>query len=350
MWYKNSVQPIDANAVSAAREHQNQLTKPPRSLGELETIAEQFSGWQGKVLPALDAIQIRIFAGDHGVCAQNISAFPQAVTAQMILNFLHGGAAISVLSRQLNADFAVVNMGTVTPVESGEGLADLVQVNIGKGTADFSQEEAMSIEQLELALGAGRDQVHEDAHLFIGGEMGIGNTSAASAIYSALLKLPVELSVGPGTGLDDHGVRHKQTIIETSLRKHNLIDPKPSAELALDVLRKVGGFEIAGLVGAFIACAQKGVPILVDGFICTAAALAASLINPGVKDWMLFAHQSAEPAHQIVLSQLKAKPLLDLGMRLGEGSGAALAVPILQSALQLHNQMATFAQAGVSEG
>ena len=345
MWFKEAVKTISEESIQSAQSHQSVLTKPPGSLGKLEELAERFAGWQATKHPKLNSIGVRVFAGDHGVCAQGVSAFPQEVTAQMVLNFLHGGAAISVLSEQIGADFTVVNMGTVAPVpvEGRQFERRFIAENIAPGTKDFTKEPAMTEKEVLLALEAGRKQVqgkHYD--LFIGGEMGIGNTTSASALYCVLLDLKPEDAVGPGTGVDSDGIQRKQCVIQEAFSVHAINNP-------LDALRILGGLEIAALVGSYIACAQEGIPVLVDGFICTAAALVAIKLNEDVKNWMLFAHKSAEPAHQQALEKLQVQPILDLSMRLGEGSGAAVAVPILQSAINLHNCMATFDQAGVSD-
>ena len=335
------------------------LTKPPGSLGQLELVAERFAAWQGKTHPSVEHIAVVVFAGDHGVCAQGVSAFPQAVTTQMLMNFLSGGAAISVLSRSLSADFSVVNMGTVDalPAEFAQH-PQLDTVNIAPSTQDFTQSAAMTSEQVTQALAAGQAKVAGlcankmiQPQLFVAGEMGIGNTTSASAIYSALLSIETAAAVGPGTGLDNEGLSRKQAAINTALALHTpLLSAAPTAAAkAYEVLRCLGGFEIAALTGSYIACAQQGIPVVVDGFIGTAAALVAVRLNPSVREWMLFSHRSAEPAHQAALTELNAQPLLDLGLRLGEGSGAALAVPLIQSALALHQEMATFSQAGVSD-
>ncbi len=340
-WYVKEAKPIDQSSLTLAEQHQLQLTKPPGSLGRLEQIAIQFAAWQGTERPQLEQIMVRVFAGDHGICKQGVSAFPQQVTAQMIQNFVDGGAAISVLCKHIGAQLCVINMGTVTPTEDAN---DLLNAQLSAGTEDFSEQAAMSQSTMLAALEVGRNELlNSDAELFIGGEMGIGNTTSASAIFSAILGYDVELTVGPGTGLDKQGILHKGKIIAKALDLHdgNLNSP-------LDVLKCLGGLEIAGLVGAYIASAQRGIPILVDGFITTAAALIAVQINPSVKTWMLFAHRSAEPAHINTLQKLDVQPLLDLGLRLGEGSGAAVAVNLLQTAIVLHNNMATFTAAGVS--
>ena len=344
-WWLNPCKPVDANVVAQAAARQQQLTKPAGSLGRLESVAVQLAGLQGQVKPTLEQVWIAIFAGDHGVVAEGVSAFPQEVTGQMLLNFVSGGAAISVLARQLGAQLEVVDLGTVTPSLNLPGVRHL---NIGPGTANFVQGAAMTQAQGELALLAGRDSVlrakEAGAQLFIGGEMGIGNTTAASAVACALLDCPVALLTGPGTGLNAEGVSRKAQVIERALSLH-----AAQRGDALQTLFNLGGFEIAALVGAYLACAQAGVAVLVDGFICTVAALVAVRLNPACREWLLFGHRGAEPGHRHVLEALQAEPLLELGLRLGEGSGAALAVPLLRLACDLHGQMATFAEAAVAD-
>ncbi|MGY2261073.1 nicotinate-nucleotide--dimethylbenzimidazole phosphoribosyltransferase [Pseudomonas sp. SDO55104_S430] len=344
-WWLNPCQPIDAQALEQAQARQQQLTKPAGSLGQLESVAVQLAGLQGQIKPTLAQVWIAIFAGDHGVVAEGVSAFPQEVTGQMLHNFVNGGAAISVLARQLNASLEVVDLGTVTP---SLNLPGVLHLNVGPGTANFVQGPAMTATQGELALGGGRDSVLRakaaGAQLFIGGEMGIGNTTAASALACALLECPVVHLTGPGTGLNAAGVSHKAQVIERALALHGA-----QRGDALLTLFNLGGFEIAALVGAYLACAQEGIAVLVDGFICSVAALVAVRLNPQCRPWLLFGHRGAEPGHQHVLETLNAEPLLDLGLRLGEGSGAALAVPLLRLACDLHGQMATFAEAAVAD-
>ena len=340
-WYQQPCQAINKQSIDEALSHQTILTKPAGSLGQLEDIAVAYCGWQETNQPSCENIQISVFAGDHGVCQQGVSAFPQEVTAQMILNFISGGAAISVLSKSLNADLSIINMGVKTRIGDASNLEN---INLMPGTNDFTVSAAMSEAVMQQALSAGQDQVKQDTQLFIGGDMGIGNTTSASAIYSLLLDIPPETTVGPGTGVNEQGIKIKQQVIHRAIDLHKAHTRSP-----LDILQRVGGLEIAGLVGAYIACAQRGVPILIDGFITTAAALLATHINPASRDWMLFAHNSAEPAHSHALEFMGAKPMLDIGMRLGEGSGAGVAATIVRSALQLHCEMATFANAGVSE-
>ncbi|WP_460063536.1 MULTISPECIES: nicotinate-nucleotide--dimethylbenzimidazole phosphoribosyltransferase [unclassified Pseudomonas] len=344
-WWLNPCKPVDLNVVEQATARQQQLTKPAGSLGCLESVAVQLAGLQGQVKPTLAQVWIAIFAGDHGVVAEGVSAFPQEVTGQMLLNFVSGGAAISVLARQLGAQLEVVDLGTVNPALN---LAGVRHLNIGPGTANFVRGAAMTQAQGELALQAGRDSLLRakaaGTQLFIGGEMGIGNTTAASALACALLDCPVAHLTGPGTGLNAEGVSHKAQVIERALALH-----AAQRGDALQTLFNLGGFEIAALVGAYLAAAQEGVAVLVDGFICTVAALVAVRLNPDCREWLLFGHRGAEPGHRHVLETLKAEPLLELGLRLGEGSGAALAVPLLRLACDLHGQMATFAEAAVAD-
>lgn len=344
-WWLNPCKAIDPQAHEQALARQQQLTKPAGSLGQLEAVAVQLAGLQGQVKPSVDHLWIAIFAGDHGVVAEGVSAFPQEVTGQMLHNFVTGGAAISVLARQLDAKLEVVDLGTITPTLNLPGVRHL---NIGLGTANFVNGPAMTEAQGQLALQAGRDSVHRaitsGAQLFIGGEMGIGNTTSASALACALLDCQVSDLTGPGTGLNAQGVSHKVAVIERALALH-----AGDRDDALKTLFNLGGFEIAALVGAYLACAQEGVVVLVDGFICTVAALVATRLNPGCREWLLFGHRGAEPGHRHVLQSLHAEPLLELGLRLGEGSGAALAVPLLRLACALHGQMATFAEAAVAD-
>lgn len=335
----------DAAAMARARARQDQLTKPPGSLGRLETAAIELCGQQGSDRPALDRVRIAVFAADHGVCAEGVSAFPQAVTGQMVANFAAGGAAISVLARQLDASLEVINLGTLEALPARPGV---LEARIGPGTANLAREPAMSQAQLETALDAG-DQAAQraaesGAQIFIGGDMGIGNTTSAAAVACALLAADPETLAGPGTGLDAAGVARKAGVIRRALVRHGE-DREPLA-----VLASLGGYEIAGLAGAMLGCAARGIPVLVDGFIVTVAALAAVRRSPGLRPWLHFSHRSGEPGHGQVLAALEAQPLLDLGMRLGEGSGAAVALPLLRAACALHNGMASFADAGVSDG
>jgi nicotinate-nucleotide--dimethylbenzimidazole phosphoribosyltransferase len=328
-----------------ARARQRVLTKPRGSLGRLEALAIALAGLQASDRPAAARGPIIVFAGDHGVTARGVSAYPADVTVQMLRNFAAGGAAIAVLARELGVPLHVVDAGTLadTPV------AGVVTEKPRRGTRDFTQGPAMTGEEAAFALGCGRRALERaragGADLVILGEMGIGNTTAAAAIAAALTgRAPADV-VGRGTGLDDAGLAAKTRVIGQALAHHRL--DRPGADAAA-VLAAVGGLEIAALAGAILAAAQAGVPVLVDGFIVSAAALAAVRINPSSRPWLLFSHRSAEQGHRVLLEALDARPILDLDLRLGEGSGAALALPLLRLACALHNGMATFEEAAVS--
>ncbi|SOB95592.1 nicotinate-nucleotide-dimethylbenzimidazole phosphoribosyltransferase [Alloalcanivorax xenomutans] len=346
-FWRQSPPSLNPDFLRQGRQRQASLTKPAGSLGRLEQLAITLSAQQQRPRPAVDRVRIVVFAADHGVCAEGVSAFPQEVTGQMIANFVNGGAAISVLARHLGAELEVVNLGTAHPLPARDGV---VMAEIAPGTANLATAAAMSEEQLQAALSAGRDAVQRaaGAELFIGGEMGIGNTTAAAAVACALLDLAPEVLAGPGTGLDADGLRHKVAVLHRALQRHR--DTVAEADQPLPVLASLGGFEVAALAGAFLAAAQARLPVLVDGFIASVAALAATRLQPGLADWLHFAHQSAEPGHARVLAALDADPLLRLNMRLGEGSGAAAAIPLLRQACALHNQMASFQDAGISKG
>ncbi|MCP4933274.1 MAG: nicotinate-nucleotide--dimethylbenzimidazole phosphoribosyltransferase [bacterium] len=344
-WLTNSIAPLYKEDRRQAGVRQASLTKPAGALGRLETIIPDLAAMQGYECPEMNEIFITIFAADHGVAANGVSAYPQAVTGEMIKNFSRGGAAINVLARELGAQLEVVNLGTVSSLLPLKGVLDM---QLGFGTKNLCIEPAMSEDQLGKALMAGRDAASRatlrDAHLFIGGEMGIGNTTSATALACALLNLPPADLAGPGTGLDAAGVIRKIDILQQALQRHevSLNDPLKS-------LHCLGGFEIAALVGAYIGCAQAGLPVLVDGYTSSVAALMATKLSSQSDNWFLYSHRSAEPGHKLVLEALHAEPLLDLGMRLGEGSGAAVVVPLLRAACALHAQMATFEEAGISE-
>ncbi len=342
-WWNEPCHMLDESVRAQALARQDQLTKPRGALGQLEALAVSLAAMQGSERPQVERLHVSVFAGDHGVVEEGVSAYPQSVTGQMLRNFVGGGAALSVLSKRLGAPLEVIDLGTVEPLQ----LAGVSHLRLGPGTANLAREAAMSDEQMRLALAAGRDSAQraaeDSAELFIGGEMGIGNTTSASALAAVLLPRSPLTLVGPGTGLDLAGVRHKVQVIQDAVRLHAEHCVAP-----LEALRRLGGFEIAALAGAYLRCAQLGIAVLVDGFICSAAALCAVRLNPACRPWLIFAHRSAEPGHLAVLEALGAVPLLDLGLRLGEGSGAALAVPLLQQACALHNDMATFAEAEIS--
>jgi nicotinate-nucleotide--dimethylbenzimidazole phosphoribosyltransferase len=331
-------------AAQAARQRQDQLTKPRGALGQLESLAIQLAGLQDNPKPSVDPVQICLFAGDHGVVAEGISAYPQSVTVSMVRNIAGGGAAISVLARTLGVGLEVIDCGTLGDFT---GVPGVRCEGVGPGTANLAQGPAMTHEQVTAALAIGRGAAEHAAaqgvRLLIAGEMGIGNTTPAAALACALLGLPAQTLVGPGTGLDQAGVRHKAEVVARALALHAAPDTDPLA-----LLERLGGFEIAAMAGSYLACGQRRIPVLVDGFISTAAALCACRINPGLRDWLLFSHGSAEPGHRALLAALDARPLIDLGMRLGEASGAAVALPLVRLACELHRGMATFAEAGVA--
>lgn len=358
-WIDSPVRLPDEAARAAALERLDRLTKPRGALGALESVAADLAGHQGKVCPDIRQPEILVFAADHGVAATGVSAYPAAVTAQMVMNFLSGGAAISVLARHQGARLTVVDAGVAwhlsglpQPAEGSHGdhnPAFFVNGSVScAGSADLSQTEALTAQQLAQALEHGRQQVllarARGCDLLILGEMGIGNTTAASALCAALTGVSAEDMTGRGTGIDDAVHALKTRVVRQALERHHAVvrsaDP-------LSVLRCLGGCEIAALTGAMVAAAQHGITLLVDGFIVSAAALVACRIQPAARAWMLFAHQSAEAGHNAVLSTLKAQALMNIGMRLGEGSGAAVALPLLRTACALHAGMATFGQAGV---
>lgn len=345
-WWQQAVAPVSDSFRQQALERQNQLTKPPGSLGQLEQVAVQLAALQQRVQPVIQQPQLVVFAGDHGVVAQGVSAFPQAVTVAMLSNFVAGGAAVAVLARLHGIGLSVVNCGTATPCSD---LAGVIHQPVMAGTADFSQQAAMTPEQALAALQVGAAQVErlhgQGCDLFMAGEMGIGNTSAASALAAVLLQQDVVALTGPGTGMQGEALTHKQQVLAASVAR-----ARPLVRTPLQALEQVGGLELAAMAGAFLRAAQLGIPVLVDGFIATASALLAVHLNPGVRDWLLFGHRSAEPGHATLLQALQAEPLIQLGMRLGEGSGAAVAYAVVQQALALHNGMATFAEANIAGG
>ncbi|HET8578456.1 MAG TPA: nicotinate-nucleotide--dimethylbenzimidazole phosphoribosyltransferase [Methylomirabilota bacterium] len=323
----------------------DQLTKPPGSLGRLEELARRLAEISGKCPPSVRHPVVFTLAGDHGVVAAGVSAYPQIVTAQMVENFLRGGAAVNVLARHVGARVVVADFGVASP------LADhplLKMRRIAPGTADMTRGPAMSREQALAAIEAGIALVEAERALGLDvvatGEMGIGNTTAASAMTAALTGAPAEDVVGPGTGVDAEGRKRKIAAVARGLE---LNQPDPAD--GLDVLAKLGGFEIAGLVGVILAGAAARIPVILDGFPAGAAAVAAARIKPEARDYLIASHRSSEPGHAHVLAALGLEPYLDLAMRLGEGTGAALCIGLAQAAVRLLTEMATFKSAGVSE-
>ena len=346
------IRPLDEAAMSAARKRLDRLTKPPGSLGRLEALATQLAGIMGLDVPLLENPAILVFAADHGVTAQGVSAYPADVTAQMVANFERGGAAINVLAGLAAATVVVVDVGVRGPIPgrdqtSGNQGARLVSARVASGTHDMAVEPAMTRAEAIAAIDVGRsateDLVAAGADLVAIGEMGIGNTTAASALVAAMIARPPSEVTGRGTGLEDAAVRHKIAVIEAAIarRRPDPLDP-------VGVLADVGGLEIAALVGAILASAEAEVPLVLDGFITGAAALVAAAIAPAAVPRMIASHRSAEPGHRIVLEALALQPLLDLELRLGEGTGAALVLPLIRAASAILAEMATFDQAAVS--
>jgi nicotinate-nucleotide--dimethylbenzimidazole phosphoribosyltransferase len=336
---------LDETAMEAVRQRQNQLTKPPGSLGRLEELSIQLAGITGQPQPTVDRKAIVVMAGDHGVTAEGVSAYPAEVTAQMVLNILRGGAAINVIARQVGARVVVVDMGVAAEIEQHPELIDR---KVAAGTANMARGPAMSAEQAETALAVGMeiaaDLAGEGLQLIGTGEMGIGNTTPSSAITAALTGAPVAEVVGRGTGVDDAGLARKIEIVERALAVN-----RPSADDPIDVLAKVGGFEIAGLAGLILGSAAARIPVVIDGFITGAAALVAARLEPRSTGYMIASHQSVEIGHRIILESLGLTPLFKLDLRLGEGTGAALAMHTIEAAARVLREMATFDSAGVTD-
>lgn len=343
-WYLEAAPEPDEEMRAAAQQHQDNLTKPRGALGRLEDVAVQLSAVQRTLTPRLDRAFIAVFAADHGVAAEGVSAYPQTVTAEMVRNFASGGAAISVLADSVGASFKVVNTGTVYAIED---LPNVVDRRVAAGTQNMCATEAMDREQCLEAFAVGRDIIDEagEIDIFLGGEMGIANSTSAAALAVAHTRLSATAMVGRGTGISEQGLAKKAAVVTRAMSRH-----LPHMKDGVETLRRIGGLEINALVGAYIRAAQKGIVVLVDGYICTAAAISAVKVNPSIRPWLFFSHCSAEPGHKRLLAKMDAQPLLELDMRLGEGSGAALALPILRAACRLHNDMASFEQAGVSRG
>lgn len=321
-------------------------TKPPGSLGRLEELAVQIGLLQQTTAPSITSPLCLVFAADHGITEEGVSAFPSEVTHQMVLNFLSGGAAINVFARQNGLHFRVVDAGVKADFEAHEKL---IQSKIASGTANFLTGSAMTVAQCDEAIAQGRRIVadwseREGTNLLICGEMGIGNTTSAAAVLHALSSLPAEVCVGRGTGVDDAMLQKKIDIVQQAVERHAL-----RVADATSILRSVGGFEIAMMTGAYLEAAERRILILVDGFIATAAALLAVRMQPRVTQAMVFAHKSDERGHAAMLDLLGASPLLDLGLRLGEGTGAALAYPIVLASVNFLREMADFSTANVSE-
>ncbi len=340
-----SIPPIATHLRSAIEQKINYKTKPPGALGRLEEVALQICHIQQTLAPSLQHPHLLVFAGDHGIAHEGVSAYPQKVTWQMVMNFLGGGAAINVFCKQHSIDLRVVDAGVNHdfPLDA----RGLIHNKIQKSTANFSKEPAMSIEQAETCIESASKIVKAIAKSgcnVIGfGEMGIANTSSAAMLMSVLCNFPIQKCVGRGTGLGDEALQHKLDVLSKALIKNG----KPTSPL--EVLAMYGGFEIAQMAGAILQAAACNMVVLIDGFIATSAYLIAQAIEPTVIEYCIFCHQSQEQGHTLLLEYLQAKPLLNLGMCLGEGTGVAVAYPIIQSAVNFVNEMASFESAGVSE-
>lgn len=340
----NSIKKVSEKLLEAIDHKINTKTKPVGALGRLEALARQVALIQNSLTPVLSKPHILVFAADHGIARDGVSAYPQEVTFQMVMNFLSGGAAINVFSKQNGMNLKVVDAGVNFDFESHP---DLIDAKVASGTESFLRKEAMTLPQLEQAMqkGAGLvKEIHKNGCNVMGcGEMGIGNTSSAAMLMHAFTGIPLEDCVGRGTGVDDQGYSKKLEVLGQALKTHGVSnDPKA-------VLSTYGGFEIAMMCGAFLGAAALGMIILVDGFIASAAFLSAMQFEPNVRDYTIFCHQSEEKGHKLMLQHMQAQPLLDLGMRLGEGTGCAVAYPLLQSAVNFLNDMASFESAGVSD-
>ena len=341
----SSIGAVDVDSANAARSRIDSLTKPVGSLGVLEDVAVRLAGIQGTERPAVDEKSVIVMAADHGVAKHGVSAYPSEVTVQMISNFLAGGAAINVLARQAGARISVVDMGVASELPDHPNL---IRRNIAAGTNDFTTGPAMTRREANQAVLAGAEiamnESESGASLIVAGDMGIGNTTSATAIICGIARLPASRIVGPGTGLDEAAIRRKAVIIDDALRDLEVVPTD-----AFDVVSKVGGFEIAGIAGLFLGAAATRTAIVADGLISTAGALVANTLAPAAAAFMFAGHRSSEPAQAVALERMELRPLLDLEMRLGEGTGAALATVILEAACRICSEMATFEEARVSK-
>ncbi len=334
---------LDAKSMMEAQIRQNELTKPPGSLGVLEQISIRLAGMQGTPMPEIGKKVVIVMAADHGITEEGVSAFPSDVTAQMVYNFTDGGAAVNVLARLAEAEVIAVDIGVKHEIKT-QGV---IQKKIRPGTANMARGAAMTHTQAKDAVLVGAEvagrAIEKGASLVATGDMGIGNTSASSAIISSLGDIELEAVVGRGTGIDDEGLKRKLAAIKLSL-EHN----RPDKNDPLDVLHKVGGLEIAGLAGVILECARRRTPVIIDGFISSAAALVASKMAPKAINYMIASHMSVEKGHSRALSEIGLSPMLNMNMRLGEGTGAVLTMTVVEAAAKLLSEMATFEQAGVS--
>jgi nicotinate-nucleotide--dimethylbenzimidazole phosphoribosyltransferase len=341
----DSIKAPDESLKTDIQAHLDDLTKPQGSLGKLEDIAMQYCLVRGTATPELPRKKIFCFGGDHGVADEGVSAFPQEVTPQMVMNMLGGGAAINVLARHANAELTIVDMGVADPMDAAEGLC---RRKVKSGTDNIAKGPAMTTGETTQALEAGIELAEAaiaDGITLLGtGDMGIANTTPSTALFAVYLNLAPEDITGRGTGVDDAGLKHKTEIIKQAIAVNS-----DSLDTPLNILASLGGCEIAGICGLILGAAANKTPVVIDGFISTAGAVAAMMINKNAKDYMFFSHMSQEQGHTKILSELDAKPILSLDMRLGEGTGAALAMTIIEASIKIYNEMATFSSAGVSE-
>lgn len=339
----NNISPLKHEIAEATKSYIDTLTKPIGSLGKLEELAIQLAKVTGCEKPVVTPPGVIIFAADHGVVEEGVSAYPKEVTQQMVLNFVNGGAAINVFSRQIGATFSIVDIG----VDSDVPDPNVRQRKIRNGTRNFLHQRAMSVEEAKQAVEIGKEEgkrlIEKGIKCLIVGEMGIGNTTSSSALLCAMTGEAIEAIVGYGTGISNEQKKVKEHVIARAIDVH-----QPDPKDGFDLLSKLGGFEIAGMVGAMFAAAENKIPILIDGFISTVAACVAKLIDPAVSDYIFATHRSLEPGHEAALRFLEKDPLLQLNLRLGEGSGAAVAFPLFLSATLMIQEMATFTEAGVS--
>ncbi len=337
--------PVDEAWYPVAQKHLDSLTKPPGSLGRIEEFAKRLVAITESRNPSLNKKVIFTFAGDHGIVDEGVSAYPKEVTPQMVFNFLKGGAGINVLARHANSEVVVIDIGVDYDFGSVEGLVNL---KVMKGTRNFAKGPAMTKDEAVKCVESGLHLANEFAMkgyaLFGTGDMGIGNTTPSSAIAAVITGTPVAEVTGRGTGISDEALTRKIKVIENAIRLN-----KPDPKDALDVLSKVGGTEIGGIAGLILGAASRRIPVVIDGFISTAGALIAFAIAPVVKDYLFAAHTSVEKGHRVMLQAMGLNPILDLGLRLGEGTGAALAMLMIEAGLKIYKEMATFQEAGVSD-
>ena len=340
------IPPVDLDAARAAQERQDRLTKPPGALGRLEVLAARVAAMVGETVPPVPRHPaVVVMAGDHGVAARGVSAYPSEVTPQMVLNFAAGGAAVNALAAEAGADVVVVDVGVAADFDPALPIR---HAKVRAGTRDLSVEPALTRDEVEAALAVGlavaADLAGDGCDLVVLGEMGIGNTTAAACVVAAVTGADALAVTGRGTGLDDAGLARKTALVADAVARH-----RPDPDDGVAVLASVGGLELAGLAGVAVGAAARRIPVVVDGFISGAAALAATRVAPGVLDYLIAGHRSVEAGHTVILAHLGLDPLLDLGLRLGEGTGGLLAVHVVRAALAAHAHMATFDEAGVSD-